>query len=59
VGISLINFWLFCHNFWTRNGRTSIKPSKDTYYSLQSKQTVRHEIGSIGRLPGDDEVIQM
>jgi len=27
VGILLMNFCLFCYDFWTRNARKSIKPS--------------------------------
>ena len=38
VAIPIINFCLFCHNFWTRNARKSIKPSKDSYCSLESKK---------------------
>jgi len=34
MGISLINLWHFGHNFGTRNVRKSIKPSKDSCYSL-------------------------
>jgi len=30
-----------------------------TYYSLESNKTLSHEIDSFGRLPGDDDVIQM
>ena len=37
-GISLVNFCLFCHNFWTRNARKSIKPSEDSYCNLESKK---------------------
>ena len=37
VGISLYSFWLFCHNLWTRNATKSIKPSKDSYCSLESQ----------------------
>ena len=58
-GISLINIRLFCHNFSTRNATKSIEPSKDSYYSLESKTTLRHKIGSIGRLSGKDNVVQM
>ena len=36
--ISLINFCLFCPNFWTRNVRKSIKPFKVLYSSLESKK---------------------
>ena len=36
VEISLINFCLFFHKFWTRNARKSIKPPKDSYCSLES-----------------------
>jgi len=32
----------FRHNFGTRNARKSIKNSKDSYYSLESKQTLSH-----------------
>ena len=38
VGILLINFCLFCLNFWTRSARKSIKRSKDSYCSLGSKK---------------------
>jgi len=27
------------HTFWTRNATKSIKPSKDSYYSLESNRT--------------------
>jgi len=37
----------------------SIKPSKDLYYSLESKQTLRQKLGSLGRLPGSDDITQM
>jgi len=37
----------------------SIKPSKESYDSLESNQILSQEIGSFGRLPGDDDVIQM
>ena len=57
--ISQNNIRLFYRNLWTRNAGKSSKPSKDTYYSLESNKTLRHEIGSFGRLPGDDDVIQM
>ena len=57
-GIFLIDIWLFCHKFWTRNATKSIKLSTDSYYSLESKKTLSHEISSIGWLPGD-EVIQI
>jgi len=57
-GISLINLWYFVHNFGTKNARMSIKPSKDSYYRLESNKTLRHEIGSFGRLPGEDDVIR-
>jgi len=36
--ISLINLRHFGHNFGTRNARKSIKPSKDSYYSLVSNK---------------------
>jgi len=36
LGISLNNSRLFCHNFLTRNATKSIKPSKNSYYSLES-----------------------
>jgi len=58
-GISLINFCLFCHNVWTRNARKSIKGSKDSYCGLESKKTLSYKIGSIVRLPGADDLIQM
>jgi len=38
AGISLNSLWYFCHNFGTRNARKSIKPSKDSYYSLVSNK---------------------
>ena len=38
---------IFWHNFWTRNARKSIKGSKGSYYSLESKTTLSHEIGSL------------
>jgi len=41
------NIWIFWHNFWIRNARKSIKGFKDTYYSLISKKTLSHEIGSL------------
>ena len=31
----------------------------DSYYSPEPNKTLSHEIGSFGRLPGDDDVIQM
>ena len=37
VGIPLINICLVCLNVRTRNARKSIKPSKNTYCSLESK----------------------
>jgi len=55
AGISLINFRKFGRNFGTRYGTKSIKPSKDSYYSLESNKTLSHKIDSFGRLPGDDE----
>jgi len=58
-GVSLINIRLFYHNSWTRNATKSIKPSKDSYYVLESNKILSHKIGSIGRPPGDDDVIQM
>jgi len=42
-----------------RNARLLIKLSKDTYYSVKSKQSLSHEINSFGRLLGDDDVIKM
>jgi len=59
TGIFLINIRLFCHYFWTRNATKSIKPSKDSHYSLESNKTLSHEIGSIYRLPGGDNVIKV
>jgi len=59
VGISLINFRSFCQNVGTLNVRESIKSSKDSYCSLQSKIILSHEIGSIVRLLGDDDVMRM
>jgi len=38
VGISLINLQYFGRNFRTRNARKSIKPYKDSYYSLVSNK---------------------
>jgi len=35
------------HNFGTRNSRKSIRDSKDTYYSLESKKTLSHNFGSL------------
>ena len=58
MGISLINIWLFCHNFWARNVGKSIKPSKDSYCSLESNEILSHEISSFGQLPGYDDIIQ-
>jgi len=58
-GISLINIQKFGHNFWNRNARKFIKPFKDSYCSLESIKTLSHKIGSIGHLPGDDDVIQI
>jgi len=40
-------FCVFLHNFGTINARKSIKDSKDSYYSLESKQTLSHNIGSL------------
>ena len=57
--IALINFCLFCHNFWDRTARKSINPSNDSSCSLESKKTLSHKISSIVRLSGDDAVIQM
>jgi len=37
----------FGHNFGTRNSRKPIKGCKDSYYSLQSKQTLVHNISSL------------
>jgi len=51
-GISLINSRKFGSNFGTRNATKSIKPYKDSYYSLDKS-------GSFGRLPGDHDVIRM
>jgi len=59
LGISLNNFQKFGHNFGNRNTRKSIKPSKDSYYSLKSNKLLSHEINSFGQLPGDDDIIQM
>jgi len=56
---SRINIRLFWHNFSTRSATKSIKPSKDSYYSLESKQTLSHKTSSIGRLPGSDDITQM
>jgi len=36
LGISLINIRLFCHNVSPRSATKWIKPSKDSYYSLES-----------------------
>ena len=53
------NYYLvICHYFWTRNATKSIKTTQDTRYSLESNKTLSHEIDSIGRLPGDDDVTQ-
>ena len=41
---------------WTRNVRKFIKPSKDSYCSLESKKTLNHKIGWIVGLPGDDVI---
>jgi len=38
----LTKFGTFGHNFGTRNARKSIKPSKDSHYSLEFKQTLSH-----------------
>ena len=38
----LQHFW---HNFWTRNSRNLIKGSKNAYFSLESRNTVSHNIG--------------
>jgi len=56
---SLINLRYFGHTFGTRKARKSIKPSKDLHYNLESNKILIHEIGSFGRLPGVDDVIQM
>jgi len=55
----LLNLRYFGHNFGTRNARKSIKPSKESYYSLEYNKILSHEIGSFGRLPGDDDVIEL
>jgi len=52
AGISLMNLQNFGHNFGTRNTRKSIKPSKDSYYSLKSKKNLSSEIGLFVRLSG-------
>jgi len=36
-----------------------MKPSEDSYYSLEFNKILSHKIGSFGRLPGDDDVIGM
>ena len=36
----------------------SIQGYTDSYYSLKSNKTLSHEIGSLGWLPGDNDVIQ-
>jgi len=59
AGISLINLRYFGHYFGTRNARLSIKPSKDSGYSLESNKILSHEMGWFGRLPEDDDLIQM
>jgi len=56
--ISPINFQTFGHNFGTRNTTKSIKPSKDSYSSLESNKTSSDEIDSIGRFPQDIDIIQ-
>ena len=58
-GISLIKIRKFGHNFWTGNARKSIKSSKDSYWSLESKKTSSHQIQCLVRLPGSDVIIQM
>jgi len=40
AGISLTNLQYFGHNFGTRNARKSIKPFKDSYYSLLSNKNL-------------------
>jgi len=34
-----------------------MKGSKDSYYSLDFNKTLNREIGSLGRLPKDDDAI--
>jgi len=38
------------HNFWTRNARSSIKGSKNTYSALESKITANQNIGMWDRM---------
>jgi len=42
-----------------RNAAMSIKPSKDSDYSLESNKTLNHKLASFNRLPEYDDVIQM
>ena len=59
MGIPLIIFCLYFHNFWTRNARKSIKPSKDSYWSLESKKNFESQNPMDGSTPGSDVIILM
>jgi len=48
-----------CRRFGAREHSVGDSCSEDSYCSLESKNTLIHKIGSIVRLPRDDDVIQM
>jgi len=49
----------FGHNFWTRNARMSINPSKDSYNNLVSNKISSQKIGPCRWHPGPDNLIQI
>jgi len=53
--ISPSSFQYFCHNFRTRNARKSIKPCKDSYYSLLSNKNSSQKNGFWCWRPRPDE----
>jgi len=59
LGICLIFLPFFGHNFWTRNGRKPINPSKDSYNNLVSNKIWSQKIGSWCWRPGPNNLIQV
>jgi len=54
----LLQDWSFYHDLGSRNLRKLIKVSKDSNYSLVSNKTLSQKIGSLGWLPGPDDLDQ-
>jgi len=58
IGLFLTKFGFLSHNFQSRKAGKLIKPSKDSDYSLVSKNELEPKNGLLGCRPGPDKIGQ-